>query len=242
MLGKRGLLVLVLMMGLAPGAASAALINQYGPTQITATASSYWESTPPAPDEATPPEAVIDGMGLGADDDGDGIPSHDSTYDRTVWINDLNTNVGDQWIAFDLGGWYKLQTMRVWNLNQGINDLYETRGLLHGFVFYSVKEAPDPTNPADWTKLGPGGFYQFKKATGEDDYDDVTDVNFGNFDARHVMIDVVRNWGLEEGEGFVGFSEIQFFGVESPIPEPGTLALVVLGGGVTLMVKRRRTA
>ena len=217
------------VLGLA-GGADAALINSY-PSQITVTTSSALSGLFAG-------SQLVDGSGFGGsapnftDADSDGLPEHGNGVTGMHWLS-LKADVAGQWVAFDLGQSWQLDTMRIWNYNQGS---WQLRSVQSAKLYYSTAVDPDETDPSGWTQLvGPntGGAFTLARATGAADYDDVIDLAFGGATARHVLIDVQTNYG-SDSDG-VGLSEVQFYNV----PEPATLSLLALPA-IALIRRRRR--
>ncbi len=208
----------------------AALINTY-PSPIVVTASSTYTSSFAG-------GQLVNGSGLSgtapafADADSDGVPEHSNGVTGLHWLSQ-KTTVANQWVAFDLGQAYDLASMRVWNYNQ---SSWQLRSVQTARIYYSTAANPDEAAPGTWTQLvgaGAGGVFTFAQATGQPNYDSVTDVSFGGASVRHVLIDIQSSYGTD-ADG-VGLSEVQFFSV----PEPATLATLALGA---LALLRRRRA
>jgi hypothetical protein len=226
----------------AAASASAALINTYAPSNITPTVSGEL-SIGLAVD-------MINGNGfLGAppnftDADFDIVPEHaaSSPIVNDMWLDVVGVPA-NAWASFDLGSIQTLDFMRVWNYNQSTAT---GRGVNSANVYYSTAASPglpggDALNPAlsGWTQLGSGPL-TFTQATGLATYDAVDDISFGGVQARHVLIDIISNFGTI-GDN-VGLSEVQFFSLDAqviPVPEPSTLALLALAGVVGLTRRRR---
>lgn len=215
------------------GSASAAtLINTYGPSNITVTASDFINGN-------TAPSKTIDASGLNT-----GTGEHNSGT-QTSWMNSANNNdVSDEWIQWDLGASYILDSIQVWNYNDssrfdsGVKnlDIYVSNTLTPG--------DPEGAGVGNWTKIGDN--VTLSKAPGAAGYTGVdletdTGISIPLTDVRYVRFEInSTHWdgtnpGAGLGEHQAGIGEIQFF---EGVPEPGSLALLGLGG--LLVASRRR--
>ena len=133
------------------------------------------------------------------------------------------------WIRWDFDKVYPLEYAHVWNLNEDFTN----RSMNLVVIEYSTTGG---TDPSEWAQLvGPG-------SQGEFDFDEPDpfgadpgfQIEFGGVPAKAVIFTALEAGAgiASNGGGNSGLSEIRFF-----YPEPGTLALLAVGG---LMLGRRR--
>ena len=140
----------------------------YPITNITATASSFRAGMGP--------EKTVDGSGL------DGADQH-GTEPTAMW---LGAGTLPNWIRYQFDKAYKLQAMKVWNSNQGVESFV-------GFGAKSVK-IEHSLDDATWTELL--GVPEFARATGSPTYESNTTVTFGGVSAQYVKLTVNSPWGM----------------------------------------------
>lgn len=241
-----------------PGSAAALLVNTYtgGSAPYTSNISVSVSTIAGVGFEG---DHVVDGTGFSGsppdftDSDFDGVPGNGAPHTGTTWIT-ANGSPQNEWISFDLGSVVDVSFMRVWNYNRtdvGPTDpdpgfTTTTRALQGVRVWYSTLASPSlpagaATNPAggpDWTELGSG--FTFTQGDGTATFDDVNDVSFGGILARHILIDVVSNYGASP-DNRAALNEVQFFDTTSLafIPEP-TTGMLLLCGVLGWAVRRRR--
>jgi len=174
---------------------------------------------------------TIDGSGF----EPNGTGTHSTDAEGNMWMNTgtftTGGNPGDDplpsTITYDLEGNYDLDAFTVWNYNGGTGT-----GGANG-VTVSVAD----TVGGPFTTLA--GITNFAQAPGNDTTDfgetfDLTSLSAAN-NVRLLRIEITSNHG--SGEDLAGLSEIRFDG--TVVPEPGSLALLGLGG---LLIARRRRA
>lgn len=165
-------------------------------------------------------------------------PSH-SNSSSDSWWSDVNVenNIDEVFITFDLGQTYTLEGMHVWNLNHGssggrttssgVKDLnveFSTDGsTFSGAEAFTLTEAPNSTaytgESRDFASLVTARYVRFDVQTTFENDGSTTK------DGDPQTVEVSNRAGL---------SEVRFLA----IPEPATTALVGLGG-VILLYRRR---
>jgi hypothetical protein len=182
---------------------------------------------------------AIDGSGMAKGDAND--PST-WTVSSTAWADDwqgFSTPSGNNtWAVLDLGGaTADLDQMYLWNVQEGSAP---DRGV-NGFnIWYSNSPTVPPPAASGsvtvydfasggWTQLG--GTNNLAIGTGVGDAGGAFDVS-GASGAQFIGIEMLSNHGGNR----TGLAEVAF--TTSPIPEPGSMALLLLGGFGLL--RRRR--
>lgn len=193
---------------------------------ITAVASTEWTTT-------TPHRLAIQAV------DGSGLSgpllmgATHSSSPANVWLSDSHFSppaVADQWIRVDLGDVYMLDAVKIWN------DGIASRAIQQADIYTAIDafdESGDPgnpdDNPANWgLQIENRQFLPYNAVS-----QDILDLT--GIDARYFAIAVDTNGG----DGLVGLGELQFLG--TPVPEPSTCVLAVLGlMGLGFLGRRRR--
>lgn len=177
----------------------------------------------------------------------------DQLLDRTTSINQ---KVG--WVIMDLGDDYKINDMYLWN------GIQLGTAALKDFNIYVSTDAASPVIPATqgptggtaaddynfgaaaWTQVlgtqtladggGKGATDGVYNGTGDGAADGVYDL--GGVTARYVALEMLsrHNNNFDPNSGRIGFAEAGFD--VDVVPEPGSLALLGIGG--LMMIKRRR--
>lgn len=199
-------------------------------TGVTATASSY--NTGGA---GFPPIHTIDESGL------DTVTGIHNTSPGTSWLTPALSDVSAEYIQWDLGDSYVLDSIHVWNANQ--NVVFSTKSV---DIYLSGSAAPgDPegAGAANWTKLtgatvtlpqadNTGGYTGFDLETALSTTLPTTAVRFVRFELNSSY--------ASNGASYTGIAEIQFF-EGAAVPEPASLAGGLLGLAL-IAARRRRTA
>lgn len=202
---------------------------------VTASASTEFNA-------GTAASRTTDGSGLNVSN------QHDTNF-LQGWVSDGNASGADasvEWIQWDLGSLYTLDSVQVWNLNQSVNSLTD-RGINQVDIYTSsvaVPGDPEGAGAANWTTLLANA--TFSEASGVATYtgfDLATEISTAlpGSAVRWVRFEVDSTHGSVDQ--FVGLSEIRFFGssfVPAPAPEPTTFALAAMGvSGLCLLGRRR---
>ncbi|MEX0866198.1 MAG: hypothetical protein WD030_02500, partial [Pirellulales bacterium] len=152
---------------------------------------------------------TVNGSGLGADSDGDGIAGHGNAPNGTMWLSNNETT---PWIRFDIQKDSFLDRTLIWNYNE-VN--FSSRGMRTATIKFASDAAvadglnlSDPNDPL-WTTLATD--VPFTRADQSAAYEAVDEFFFGNSSvlARHVLIQAQTNFGDPQ---YTGLSEAQFFG------------------------------
>jgi hypothetical protein len=166
--------------------------------------------------DGAPATALIDGSGMKGE-------CHATYHSDTVpvapyhfWLTNRG-RVKNEFVSFDFGQPCRLDSMKVWNLNDGRSNLHTSRGVKQADIYTSTSGKWDPLKePSEW-KLVVKDF-KFSVATGTDDYDTPDLISLDGVEARFVAIVIADHLGpdprpwAKPGEDFVGLSEVQFFG------------------------------
>jgi len=206
---------LIAITALAASSADAALISVVGATNSTS------ENGNTAADKS------IDGSGLSGG-------MHDVQFQQH-WVSNNNAgNAPDQWIQWDLGALYTLDSIHVWNLNQnagGAGD--QTAAGINQLDIYFSSNATDPGDPegagaANWTLFKADATFTQGTAvntyTGFD-FETQVGMTLPTTGVRWVRFEVDTRFGTPPvNRDWVGLSEIQFDGSEfTGIPAPAAL-------------------
>ena len=146
----------------------------------------------------------------------------DNSYHQAI------NNTLPNFITFDLGDNYHLDSLKVWNYNDPSNLTIGARD-----VTISVASSDGATYPGAFTDIWTG---EFDQAPGLDNIDFGQVIALNVSDVRLVRFDITSNYGFTALGGLTGFSEVRF-----ATPEPSSTALLGLGG-FALMLRRKRSA
>mgnify|MGYP001814840192 CR=1 FL=1 len=164
---------------------------------------------------------IVDGSGLSGG-------QHITTVEPNMWLSsgtDFGGDDLDPFVIFDLGAVFTINSFHVWNYNEAPPNL-TARGVNGVSVEYGITAALGSTVP---------GITNFAQADGLDTYAGEDFSGFTPFDAQFIKFDIDSNHGGDNN--FYGLSEVQFDG--TLVPEPGSLALVVLGVSGLLLRRKR---
>ena len=165
------------------------------------------------------------------------------------WRSNNGQAIGDQWIQWDLGASYQLDSIQVWNFNDSARY---AAGIRQVDIYVSNVAAPgDPegAGAANWTLwannailtpgTGSGGYTGFDLETVVGSSLPASDIRYVRFEVdstfRSDGIDV--GGGLLDGANVAGLAQIEFFEADE-IPEPS--AALFAGLGALLFLRRRR--
>ena len=165
--------------------------------------------------EFSPPQKMIDGSGLDAD-------NHHDIAPESMWFSasvDL-----DPWIQFEFDGVKKMESMKVWNSN----------GAAESAIGWGIKEAQIETSVdgTHWDLLD--GTTQFSRGPGSPTYNQYDEIDLGGVAAKYVRLDIQSNWG-----GILmsySLSEVIFYTipVQARTPEPVVGSADVLPNSVAV--------
>ena len=215
---------------LAIGTASAAVVI---PSGITA----FHQGDSLAGDGST--LRVIDGSGmLKPDVDDPSTWTNNSTAWQDDWQGFSNDNTGNNtWVVLDLGGSTPLlDRMYLWNVQEGnalnrgtgVFDIYFSSGPTVAPPAPSGTVTPYDFGSGGWTQLSTGN--TLLEGTQVGDPGQNFDVS-GAAGAQYIGLHITANLGGTR----TGLGEAAF----TTIPEPGSMTLLLAGGMVALMRRRR---
>lgn len=227
-------------LGLAGASADAApiLINQY-PTASTSNIVATASSIEPNTSVNGPDRTVIE-----ANNGFNPATGVHGTGTQSTWRSNSGQTLSDQWIQWDLGASYVLDSIQVWNYNDGFR---RAAGIRQVDIYVSNDAAPgDPEAGGTWTLwaenaiLDPGtgaaGYTGFDLETVVGSSLPGGPIRFVRFEVdstfRSDAIDL--GGGTGDNANVAGLAQIEFY----QVPEPGSLALLGLGG--LLIASRRR--
>jgi hypothetical protein len=145
--------------------------------------------------------------------------NHATAIGGNAWLSAPNIVTGN--VTFNLNGRYSLAGFSFWNFNR---DLFNG-----GIKDVTVQSSTDGTT---WTTIA-GAPVQFAIASNAPIPPAV--YSFSPVTASFVRFVVASNWGFSSS----GFSEVQFDGTPTPVPEPSSL-LALLAFGLAGVGFRKR--
>lgn len=153
---------------------------------------------------------IISGSGLNINGPG----THSNHYADMWWVGPNAGPVEEQFVIFDLGGVYALDTIRIWNFNElytghpTFGDSNGQRGIKEMEILVSV-------DGETYTNLGT---FALDPAWDSDTVDFSQDVTL-EVEARFVQFDVLSNHS--EVDPSVGLAEVRFFGTALSVTPAG---------------------
>jgi hypothetical protein len=151
---------------------------------------------------------LIDGSGL----KGDG---HTNLPDETMWLSAFG-KVKNEYVLFDLGRPYQLDSMKVWNYNEshGPHEIYRYLGVAQADIYVSSSGKGTPLDhPDEWRLVATD--VKFDAADGTPNYSTPQFIDLGHVSARFVAMVIDDHLATDPRPGAeqcVGLSEVQFFG------------------------------
>lgn len=211
---RRLLAAMMLVVGLAAGAYAQVAISNLG---ITAEASSELNGTRTA-------QMAVDGSGLNGYD-------HTDASDNFMWHSaPYGANPETQWIKFDLGVSYAMDSMLVWNHNEGGETWQGTFGIKDAEIYASATGTGNPVdNAGEWTLVTAA---TLTRALGEGGvrgaaYVSPDTIDLAGLATRYLSIHALNSYSDEAGEpapGTLGLSEVVFFKSGTVIAAAGMTA------------------
>ena len=208
---------LLATLGLALFAGTASASNVI--TGVTASASTEQNAN-------NAPTRTTDGSGLGALP----LPATHDTQLFQHWVTLHGTPLSSQWIQWDLGALYELDTIQVWNYNQNIPPDYTNRGINQVDIYTSSVAGPgDPegVGAVNWNALKLNAtFTKASGLTGYTGFDLATEISTAlpGSAVQWVRFEIDTNHG--DSGNYVGMSEIRFFGEwKESVINPGIVAV-----------------
>jgi hypothetical protein len=174
-------------------------LSQIDGATITVTASSNYGDRYPS--------KTVDGSGLIADADGDGVPIHNRDP-ANMWSSAAQSDVVNQWIKYEFAAPVPLDHMLVWNWAVDASGGLDWC-LKNARIRYSL-------NGSDWTTLAED--VQFNTGLGTawnsspttEFYEAIDQFGFSGAQVKYVMIDQMHNFKAAN-DAHVGLSEVWFF-------------------------------
>jgi hypothetical protein len=189
-------------------------LSQMDGSTITATASSSYTGRNPI--------NILNGSGIGADADGDGVPTHDRAPGN-MWSSAAQGTgmITSQWVRFEFQAPVALDHMLVWNWAVDASGGLDWC-LKNARIRYSL-------NGTDWTTLAED--VQFNTGLGTawnsspttEFYEAIDQFGFGGAQVKYVLIDTMHNFKAAN-DAHVGLSEVWFFSGGAAAPK-GTVLL-----------------
>jgi hypothetical protein len=177
-----------------------------------------------------PPVRTIDGSGLSG-----GV--HANTV-GTSWLTPNGNDPSDDWIEWDLGASYTLNSIQVWNVNNNGNATFSTEDVDIYFSNAASPGDPEGAGSANWIHYT-GSEVTLPQAPASNNTGfDLATVAGSALPASAVrFVRFELNSGYHGTNTYTGIAEIQFDG--TAIPEPSSLALIGLGG-LAFFLRRRK--
>ena len=157
---------------------------------------------------------IINGNGFNAT-----AGTHTSAWDPNNW--QTGSGEADEWITFDLGAAYDLESVSIWNFNRGG---YTNLGIAQMDVLVSSDNTNWTTVLTDQTLTQASGLNTYAGEV----------VTLSATGVRYVKFDVDTIFNSSPGGPQVGLSEVRF------VPEPATMSLLGIGGLLALVRRRRK--
>ncbi|MFC1766599.1 LamG-like jellyroll fold domain-containing protein, partial [Planctomycetota bacterium] len=169
------------------------------------------------------PENTVNGSGLNMDDE-------HGTLATDMWLSQVG-GTQPSWIQYDLGREYKLDSMLVWNSNQGLEDLFGV-----GIREASIELSVDGEN---WTLFSD---VEFAQGTGEANYAANTSVDLQGVTASYVRITAKSNWKNFVPQFSLSEVRILYLPLQARTPQPADGAADVDPGIASLTWRGGREA
>lgn len=152
---------------------------------------------------------LVNGYGLSGE-------AHSNEPKCTMWHSALG-KVKHEFVLFDLGRACRLSSIKVWNYNEAVLDLYKARGAKAVNLFVSDTGKGSPlSDPAVWRLMKEN--VELHMADGTDHYNTPDVIELGGVEARFAAIVILDcfaddpRYPGDDGSRCVGLSEVQFYG------------------------------
>ena len=170
---------------------------------------------------------------------------------RQSWRSSSGALAADQWIQWDLGQSYQLDSIQLWNYNDGSRYASGIRQVDIWISNVVTPGDPEGAGAANWTLWAENAILDAAPGTtGYTGFDLATVVTneigaLSSFSTRYIRFGVDSTFktdgvslggGTLDGDEVVGLAQIEFYAV----PEPSTTLLGGLGMLMLLLPRRRR--
>ncbi len=156
---------------------------------------------------------LISGSGLNINGPG----THSNFWGDMWWTGTADPNgtpyvVSDQYVIFDMGSVFRLDSIRIWNYN----ELYTGHPVFGNSDGQRGVQEMDLLVSLDGETYTSLGVFLLNRATDQDTYDFSQYLEI-DAEARYVRFNVLSSWATVAADTSVGLSEVRFYGTPSAI-------------------------